>query len=183
MIIYITIPIFLQLSTEFDSSLLPQCNFEEYQAIIVYWTDLINVTLISLPISNVLTIMTCYYVYESRNRFSIRSSKAKLRDRKFTINAIAINLLNFCCVTPLMATLILSHYLRYDSDTFKSTLLISVSNFVFAIYSSSSFLVNIVVNSIFCKQFYQMIGLKKSQSSSGRYIQSRINLQSNSETN
>jgi hypothetical protein len=165
--IYASVPIFIRLGDPEDlDPNNPLCDFDDVESsgLIVYWTDLLNLILISFSSTNSFTLTTCLHIFRTRKHLtSIMTSRSRTRarDRKFAINSIVIDLLNLTCITPLIASLILSHYLSLDKDT--SDLFVSVGNLIYAINASSSFLVNITVNSIFYKQFCQMIKEKRAE--------------------
>jgi hypothetical protein len=157
MCIYIPALVFLHLEyAEKSNETPPVCEFEEDDGLIVNMIDLVNLSLVSCPISHFLTLTTLYYMYRSRRRFT-RSDRSLVREQKYAINSIAIDLLNFVCVTPLLISLVLGHFLSLENDD--SDLYMSVGFFMYTINASSSFLVNVVVNSIFYAQFWLMIGM------------------------
>lgn len=157
MCIYIPALVFLHLEyPEKSNETPPVCEFEEEHGLIVNMIDLVNLSIVSCPISHFLTLTTLYYMYRSRRRFT-RSDRSLVREQKYAINSITIDLLNFVCVTPLLISLVLGHFLGLENDD--SDLYMSVGFLMYTINASSSFLVNVVVNSIFYAQFWLMIGM------------------------
>lgn len=118
-----------------------------------------------LLVNNVLTTITILYVFKSRAKFANNASRllsstqrrTLLRDLKFAINAITLNLFSFTCKSPY---LLYVYYVQYISIPLVC-IIQAVVLLLFAIDNASSFFVNILVNSLFRDEFLIMIKIKK----------------------
>ena len=112
------------------------------------------------------TVIISVSLYRSRKKsLNMKSSKLrKSRDRKFALNSIALNVIFILLTSPLVFSYIFSTYNYYDAFMIeKATAIFFDMNF------SIHFVTHFVVNSLFRKEFLDMI-VPKWISQSNKYI-------------
>lgn len=182
--VYAAVPIFLHISDPNEPTYDPNeplCDYHNAQnEMIIKWIDLLNLVLVSFPIANLFTLLTCAYIYRSRRRAFLasttRSRSSMLKDRKYAINSIVIDFLNFVCVTPIVVILVLSLYIEISDN--ENDLLFVIGDLFYTFNSSSAFIINITVNSIFYTQFSRMIRLTKRQTNNNNNNTNNFNIAS-----
>jgi hypothetical protein len=136
------------------------CYFRDNEARIVYWMGFANLTLVIFGLNNILTLILIYRIYESRNRLSIdqKTRNTEIRDRKFALNSIGLNILCFICKAPLLTFLAISIdvYLTPNQTAMFFVMFVTF----FTIYNGSAFYLNLFVNSIFMDEVKVILGIK-----------------------
>lgn len=170
--LYLPMPIYTDIINEFrnktnetnTSRLIKSCVLQESKTSLVYLTDLVNLTFVTFLVNNVLAFAIISFIFNSRKKSIPNDSKRKsaLRDRKFAINSIVLNLICFVCKTPTIVILVCSTYLRIEEQ--KAVMMFSISVSIFIIDNSSAFFVNFYLNSIFHDEFLAIINLKSRRS-------------------
>lgn len=122
--------------------------------LLVNWIDLVN-CLSSILINNVFMVLTLIFLFRSRKRVQ-RSGAANVRDQKFAINAIGVDLMNFLTLTPFMVTNIVFDYFGIDEMSYYGVFQAAFS-LVYSIRASSYFWINLSLNSMFYTEFIAMI--------------------------
>jgi hypothetical protein len=120
----------------------------------MYWVDLINLTVVTHFVNNFFSSLTICNVL--RTRKNALMTLHQIRDRKFAINSVFLNLECFILKTSILIVLIVGFYLNFESkSSYKATF--AIAEILFTLECAISFLVNILVNSIFRMEFFKMI--------------------------
>jgi hypothetical protein len=149
------------------------CTFDQSKSSINNWIQLINLLIVTLIVNNVFTIILIVFVLKSRNNINKQRSKPinkaeekekkkALRDRKFAVNSIMLNVTCFFLKMPLLITNLIYTYVSVDPDLRQMVFTICVT--IFVMDNASSFFVNILFNSLFSKEFLAVIRLRNEQS-------------------
>lgn len=151
-IYYLTIPVFKQIvivqETNYSTYRIACSYGNREQEFIVYLSDFVNITFGNLIVNNILTALTLVQISRSRKR-AIHHRRSK-RDRKFAVNSIVLNVVMFVFETPVLIILVVNSYRNQESD-----LLFSIGVLFFTVKCSSSFIVNMITNSIFYSEFME----------------------------
>jgi hypothetical protein len=114
-------------------------------------------------LNNILSTVMIIFIYKSR-RYVNNLSNNNLRDRKFAINSIVLNLTCLVLKLPRLVFSVLFPMFNFiPFSLFVYECLITISQFLFCVDSASSFFINILVNSMFYDEFLIMVKLKRSQ--------------------
>lgn len=161
---YLPLPLFLEISLTTNSSPIFENEtistfkncliITKFEYLIIYWMDFSNLITVTLGINNVLVMITLIYIFRTRKNVQ-QSDRTAIRDRKFAINSIAVNLLSLICALPMLVLLILGKYLELNQDSIK--LIYSLGEFFNDIRYSSTFFVNMCSNSIFYSELTIMV--------------------------
>lgn len=127
------------------------------------WIYLANVHLAIVVINNVLSIKMIYYLIKTRNGLNLNNSNRRsiLKDRKFALSAVGLNITTIILKLPLGIALLVSYYLTLSLDEFRALFSICVT-LVTSEYPIE-FCVYMFVNTVFYEEFLTMVGLKKSK--------------------
>lgn len=131
--------------------------------IIAFATELTAIFIIN----NILTIATIFYILRSRAKFKVMNlnnikNKRALRDRKFAINSIMLNVVSLFLKLPfLFFCTVMPDTILNNIKPYILLKIIHSSIILNLIDNSSSLFVNIFVNSIFRNEFLIMFKLKK----------------------
>ena len=127
-------------------------------------------TIISIIMVNVvLNYKIIVYVFQTRKKVTAnmnitRSSSTAVKDRRFVINAVAIN---SSCLIGKIAFMICMFVITYGSISgLLAQLLFTVGITISIIDNALTFYVNLIVNPTFYAEFLCMIGLRKQQADS-----------------
>ena len=115
-------------------------------------------------LNNILTGITIIHLFRSRKRAKIERNLTSLRDRKFAINSIAIDLICVFCKSPLLIIAKIVESFQLAPDVARMTFAIGV--FCFTIENASSLFTNLFVNSMFYKEFLKLARIKKQNQNS-----------------
>ena len=101
-----------------------------------------------------------HFLIKTRNALNLNNSnrRSAIRDRKFAISAIGVNVANFVSKMPLGIAVLVTNYLNLNYDQF--TLLFTICVTIATLYDALSFGIYLLVNSIFYDEFCLMIGLR-----------------------
>lgn len=141
-----------------ETSIEVNCTMEKEKYNAVFWIDLINSLITVVVLNNVLSAMAIVFIYKSRQRIrqtnSSSNERTAMRDRKFAINSITLNLMSFVCKFPLLSYSCFSLLINdEDLDEMISIICLSLS----LVDNSSSLFVNMLVNSIFYEEFLSIL--------------------------
>jgi hypothetical protein len=153
-LIYLPMPLNYTLWLSYSNSSLVICQPRNIQsAFLINWLILGNVTMVTV-VNNVLAGMLFVSLLRSRRKLMIYTSDRVRRDRKFSLNSIALNVACFVCKMPLII-----YYNALPSvlnaDVFQMGL--TILETIFTLDNAAPFLVNMSVNSIFKKKFWAMV--------------------------
>lgn len=111
------------------------------------------------------TVIISVSLYRSRKSLNMKSSKLrKSRDRKFALNSIALNVIFILLTSPLVFSYIFSSYNYYDAFMVEK-----VTAIFFDMNFSIHFVTHFAVNSLFRKEFLDMVA-PKWNNQSNKYI-------------
>ena len=152
------------------------CVVTNDKDLLMYMINLVNSVTVNIFLNNILTISIILFVLKSRKKFakSTKNSSVAVKDRKFAINSIALNLASISCRSPFIIAMVVSTYLHVDGEIVGMFFAIGVA--IYTIECSSAFFINYFVNSIFKSEFRGLLG-------NGRFILSSKAFQSISQTN
>lgn len=124
------------------------------------WIYVGNILGFILVINNIVNVRLIQYILASRKRVVTSSSgqtnqNRASKDRKFAIASIGISLTAFVCRLPVGIVLIV--YIQAKLDLELSIFLISITTFMMTVECSSSFLINLSLNSTFYKEFLGVV--------------------------
>ena len=142
------------------------CIMQPDTSTILSYIALVNTIVSIIMVNAVLNIKIIAYVFQTRKKISAnmnitRSSSTGVKDRRFVINAIAINSSCFICKTGFMICIFLITYLSISLDLLQ--LLFTIGVTISIIDNSLTFFINLIVNPTFYAEFLCMIGLRKQQ--------------------
>lgn len=130
------------------------------------WMVLANLILINIVINNILNVKLLMAVYRSRKRItnsnfvsSTSSRTLSVRDRKFAINSIGLNIKCTILKFSLIIAYFLLDYMPLSAD--QSQLVFTVCVTIYIIDNATLFFFNLLMNSIFYNEFITMIGLRR----------------------
>lgn len=150
-------PIYIPLNSQLVISNLTNtitCQVDVRKASIARWIGFINITIMSFVILNSLSAISVWSLFKMRKKVN-RTNRRTLRDRKYALNSIVLNLLCFVCKVPPSFTHAVLRYYTNDEDFLD--MIWSITFTVFSIHNASLFFVNMCVNSIFCEEFKLML--------------------------
>ena len=150
------------------------CVIVGHHDLLVYWTDLANLMTATFVLNNILTILIIINIYKSRQKFATsgKMSTIAVKDRKFAINSIALNVACFLCKTPVLVSLLLSAYLTLEPDQVDMLFTIGVS--IYTIENSNTFFVNFFVNSLFYNEFMKVFSLKSLKNFTLKFFKAHV---------
>ena len=127
------------------------------------WIFFVNVLLILGVFINLLNFKMIRYLIKTRNGLNLNKQNRRcvIKDRKFAITAVALNIANFVSKMPLCVSLLVSYYLEFSIDSVRLLFTICVS--INILFYALSFGIYMLLNSIFYEEFCLMIGLRKSR--------------------
>ena len=136
-----------------------KCEIDKIQT----YFELANATIVPFLLMMITTIIMLIKLFRSRRRRSQQlntnhqsSPSTKRKDVKFAIITISLNLIFLTFNLPLIVSSLLLNYLN-DIEH----LILDLFLFLFQCNYSSLFYVNLIVNSLFRKQFFNLIKLNK----------------------
>ena len=143
------------------SQTIKQCELNDKISAVIYWIDFINSMTVTLVINNLLTCITVISIFRSRKKVVLngKSSKRIIRDRKFAITSIALDISCFITKLPLLLTLVITQYVIMNQITVD--MLFTISVFIYTVDAFDKFYVYYFVNSIFKEEFLRMMNIAK----------------------
>lgn len=127
---------------------------------------LFNILLVNIFVNNFLNAKLVIAVHNSRRRVmnshstNPSTNSTTVRDRKFAINSIGLNVKCTILKLPLIIAYILMYYLTFSDDLNQLAFTLCVT--IFTLDNATLFFVNMLMNSIFYAEFLCLIGVKKS---------------------
>ena len=118
---------------------------------------LLNTLAVNILINPVLDLIIICYITNTRNNNIRRLNRSSIIDRKFAISAIALNMSSLLLKLPFQTVVLISNVLRLKND--EISILYSVGLCMLLIDKSDIFFINILVNSVFRRQFLLMFGI------------------------
>jgi hypothetical protein len=125
-----------------ESSLSKSCSLQDAsKANIIYLINLANLTMLTFGVNNILTELSLFFLFRSRKKFAANSqaqshSTTAMRDRKFAINSVGLDLICFVCKTPLLVRLACSTNLNFGPE--QLNMLFTIGVFVYTIENAQS---------------------------------------------
>ena len=143
------------------------CIMPSDVSLILSYILLANTIVSIILINAALNIKIIVYVMQTRKKVTanmnsfVRSTTTVVKDRRFVINAIAINSCCFICMSMFMICIFVITYVPMSLDLLQLlfTLAVTISN----IDNALTFFINLIVNPTFYAEFLCMIGLRKQQ--------------------
>lgn len=129
---------------------------------LLHYIDLVNTTIVPFFIMILSTLITLREVFRSRKKSSLNTC-TKTRDIKFAITSISLNVLFLTFNLPTT----LYNFFRFSLVAYNliqlDSIISSIINFVFNLNYATLFYVNLIVNSLFRKEFLNMISQFKAK--------------------
>ena len=161
-LMYIELPLSFKLLTIYGTNQ-TICSIPNDIFNIQMWITFTNIFIINLVVINLLNFKMIHYLITTRNSLHLLNSNRRsvIKDRKFALSTVCINIACFISKTPLCVALLVSYYLELSLDTVR--LLFTICVMINMLFYALSFAIYMLVNSIFFDEFYLIIGLKKSR--------------------
>ena len=169
---YISLPLRNHL-VEVSGTLMCEIPRETKTFIWVY--SLANVIIINVMIIPILDLTIISHIISSR-RTVRRLKRTAKTDRKFAINAISLNLTGLLLKLPLLIGSLLSIYFNLGHK--QTEMVFSICLSVILLEKIDMFFVNVIVNSIFRREFLSMIGIRRSKVNKSNEIFARPSVSS-----
>ena len=112
--------------------------------------DLFYYTLIPFLLMFISTIITIKFIYESRKKSN--NNKTKIKDIRFAITSITLNILFFLFYFPLFFFFFLENFINISEEM--SEFISNIFRAILYLYSGSLFFSTLIVNSLFRQEFY-----------------------------
>ena len=146
------------------TSTIKMCILPPEASIRQTWMVLANLIFINIVVNNILNVKLLMAVYSSRKRvtnshFANASRTLTVRDRKFAINSIGLNIKCTILKFALIIAYFLSDYASLSAD--QGQLVFTVCVTIYIIDNATLFFFNLLMNSIFYSEFISMIGIKR----------------------
>ena len=129
---------------------------------LLHYIDLVNTTIVPFFIMILSTIITLREVFRSRNKSSFNTS-TKTRDIKFAITSISLNVLFLIFNLPTTLYNIIRFNLISHNLIQLNSIISPIIYLVFHLNYATLFYVNLIVNSLFRKEFLNMINQFKAK--------------------
>ena len=136
------------------------CLLTSGYSLLVDWSDLVNMIIISFILNNIFTILFIVSVHKSRMKFvtSGKMTAIALKDRKFAVNSIALNISRFFCKIKVSIVFITSAYLTLEPQITYMLFVIGIS--IYTLENSNTFFINCLFNSLFYQEFKKVFSLR-----------------------
>lgn len=164
-LVNILLPLNYRFETNFNetsnsSAVIVKCTISSQVMSRQSWIYFCNILLLTLIINNVISLWMVFHIFLSRKKLAALNSQKRtaVRDKKFAISSIGLNMCSVVCKLPFSVGLLVSNYLNLDADLYDMIFAINVV--VLDAENGAAFIVNILVNSIFYKEFFNMLGIK-----------------------
>lgn len=128
----------------------------DYQSFVIT----LNVFVSNVIINNILNVITISYIKASRRRCRNKSQRQRtLIDQRFALSSIGFNFVGlFFNLSSAIGFFALSFY-KLSPDQFQMAFTIGIT--ITMLDNESSFLLNMLLNPVFCFEFLNMFGIKK----------------------
>ena len=160
--LYLEIPIFLirhRINFYYDTVYCDVSSLEFFRVLIIGY--LFETDIIPFFIMLITSIVTIWLLYKSRNALSQSGNihrKRKFRDAKYAISSLTFNFMFIALKIPLVIA-----YTKIAYNTEIDLYFYEISLFLFFVNASSNFYVHFVTNSIFRKEFFVIVKLKRDE--------------------
>lgn len=140
-------------------------------------------------INNILAIVLIVFIYKSRKRIISnlngnitrrRQNRTEVRDRKFALNSIVLNICCFVLILPLQFDLCFSVYLQWSPELTQMMFTIGVT--LFTVLNGSTFFINLTVNSLFYDEFMAIFTAREDVWTRNLVINTNSNSKNNNST-
>lgn len=169
LLIHIQLPLSYNLvvlsSNETNSSL--ACVLESQNVATIHSSIfLANTFLVILIVNNILSGKMVWFLISTRKRLSVNIGRVNstVKDRKFAISSIGLNICCMVCKMPLSVGLLVAQNQALSPDF--GQLLFTIFVAIYTIDNAAVFVVYISVNSIFYEEFLKMIRVLRFQTTS-----------------
>lgn len=123
------------------------------------WIALVNFLLVNLVINNIINVKIICCIINSRRKSNNITQYSFSSDRKFGICSIGLNIVSLITRAPIAVGVLVANYLKFNRSEVYLTLTISLTIVTFD--HSLTLFINILLNSLFYKEFLIMIGIRK----------------------
>jgi hypothetical protein len=150
---YIPIIYFSDIPELYRNQSAPYLNIISICTPVSFYNWLIALHTVDIPfmVIMIFTGLTIQSLFKSRRNSITKSTFTKSKDVKFAITSISLNLLFFLLSFPLSFYLILRNFHLFDDET--EYLILGLFGVLFFINNAVLFFINLIVNSIFRKEF------------------------------
>lgn len=129
------------------------------------WIVLAHFFLVNLLFNNMLNVKIISCILRSRKKIRrTKQSQSFMKNRKFAVNAIGLNLTSFVARMPIAVGILLSNYLNIHPDQAQMTFTIGLT--ISTLDHSLTIFINIMFNSLFYREFLNMFGVKNEKPTS-----------------
>ena len=161
----IIIPLYsniIEINVTNSSQTIRDCTVESRILDIEMWITIPNFVLLNIIINNCLNIKTIRFIMTSRRRVSGNATHSSLsiRDRKFAICSVCLNLVSMISKLPFYIGLLIVGNANLSIEEISS--IIKITGTFAYIDNGFSFFINMFVNSLFYDEFLRLFGLRKS---------------------
>ena len=124
------------------------------------WIVLAHFLIVNLLFNNALNVKIISCIVRSRKKINRRTKQSQsfLKNRKFAVNAIGLNLTSFVARMPIAVGILLSNYLNIHPDQAQMTFTIGLT--ISTLDHSLTIFINIIFNSLFYREFLEMFRVK-----------------------
>ena len=145
-----------------SSQTIRDCTVESKILDIEMWITIPNFVIVNIIINNCLNIKAIRFIMTSRRRVSGNATHSSLsiRDRKFAICSVCLNLASMISKLPFYIGLLIVANANLTIEEISSIIKIT-GTFAF-IDNGFSFFINMYVNSLFYDEFLKLFGFRKS---------------------
>lgn len=160
LLLHIQLPLYYKLTAVNGTGL--ECAIPIEVNTVHSWIYLSNIFLVAIVINNVLSGKMIWYLLSTRKAFlanwnqSQQNKHSANKDRKFAISSISLNICCMICKLPFSIGLLVTYYLVLNED--QTQLLFTIFVTIYTIDNGFTFVINMLVNSIFYEEFFTMIG-------------------------
>lgn len=148
------------------------CKFESVSIDnLLYWLDIGN-TVFSFVIMTIASIVTIVFIFNSRRQLkslsNVQIRKSQIRDAKFAVTSISLNLFLLVTNLPLSTYKLMSTNLFPNINAELSTFLRMFFTFLWYLNPAVNVYIQIIVNSLVRAEFYRILGRHVSGSGDGK---------------
>lgn len=117
----------------------------------------LNSIVINVVINPILDLKIIYHIITSRGRNIRRLNRTTVADRKFAISAITINTVSLVIKLPFLIGNMISAHFNLEQDQIEAVFCVCLT--IALLEKIDIFLINMLVNSVFRREFFSMIQL------------------------
>ena len=119
---------------------------------------MINIILVNIVINNILHVKLVFSIRASKRKTRRNRTRSTIRDRKFAMSSIVMNIASFVSKMPFAVGMYFSSYFALGLDQHQNVFYIT--GLIALIDHGDSLLINLCVNSIFYNEFRRMLKFK-----------------------